>query len=86
MPKPTPKQIDEELQKQDDEVYGTDYTDGSHDKFDDTEEMVEEVIGNKPKKGKPFDIAEEVEEDEQAIKEGSDTPGYPLDEDESEED
>lgn len=33
---------------------------------DDTEEMIEAVIGNKPEPGKPFSIAEEVEKDEKA--------------------
>lgn len=34
---------------------------------DDVSEMVEDVIGNKPKPGKPFSIAEEVEKDEKAM-------------------
>ena len=34
---------------------------------DDVSDMVEDVIGNKPKPGKPFSIAEEVEKDERAM-------------------
>lgn len=81
MPKPTQDQIDEELKKQDDEVYGTDYTDGGE-KFHDTEEMVKEVIGEEPEDGKPFSVADAVEEDEEAIEDGADNVGYPGDVDE----
>lgn len=76
MPKPTQDQIDEELQKQEDEVYGTDYTDGGE-KFHDTEEMIEEVTGDEPIEGKPFSIAEAVEEDEEAIEAGADNLNDP---------
>ncbi len=34
---------------------------------DDVEEVVEDVIGNKPKPGVPFSIAQEVEKDAKAI-------------------
>lgn len=86
MPKPTPKQIDEELKQQDDEVYGTDYTDGAHEKFDDTEEMIREVTGDDPDEEKDgFSIAEEIEKDEEAVEEGADTTGYPQDDESLEE-
>lgn len=85
MPKPKPDEIDEELKKQDDAVYGTSYTEGDPDKFADTKEMVEEVIGNEPDEERDgFLIAEEVEDDEEAIADGAGTPGYRPDEPESE--
>lgn len=77
MPKPTQDQIDEELQKQEDEVYGTAYTDGDPEKFVDTEGMVEEVTGDEPEEGKPFSIADAVDEDEEAIAEGADNLNDP---------
>lgn len=86
MAKPRPDEVDEELQKQDDEVYGTDYTDGGE-KFHDTEDMVKEVTGDDPDEEQDgFSIAEEVEKDEEAVEDGADTPGYPLDDEEPESD
>lgn len=67
MVKIPPSKVDEELKKQEDDVYGTDYTEGSGEEFVDTEEMVEKVVGNKPAEGEPFDIAEEEEKDAEAI-------------------
>lgn len=82
MPKPTQDQIDEELQKQDDEVYGTDYTDGGE-KFHDTEDMVKEIIGNEPDPEQDgFELKEEIEKDDDAVEDGAGTPGYPGDVDE----
>ena len=70
MPKPKQDQIDEELQKQDDDVYGTGYTDGDPDKFADTEEMVKDVTGNEPDPEQDgFEMEEEIEEDERAVRE-----------------
>ncbi len=61
-----PTKVQKEVQEQEDETYGTDYTEGVHEKFGDTEEVLEETIGNKPKKKIPFILADEVEEDEKA--------------------
>ncbi len=62
MPKQPPDKVDEELKKQEDDVYGTEYTDGGE-KFHDTEDMVKDVAGNEPEEGKPFSIAEEIDKD-----------------------
>ena len=71
MVKIPPSKIDEELAQQDDDVYGTRYTDGDHDKFDDTKEMVKDVTGNEPDPERDgFEIAEEIEEDEKDIATG----------------
>ncbi len=86
MVKIPPSKIDEELKKQDDDVYGTDYTDGGPDKFSDTEEMIQNVIGNKPDPEEDgFEIAEEIDKDEESVQDGAGTPGYPLAEEEPEE-
>lgn len=85
MPKPRPDEIEKELEEQDDQVYGTSYTDGEHDKFGDTEEMIKEVTGDDPDEEQDgFSIAEEVEKDEEAIEGGADTPGYPLEDEDLE--
>lgn len=59
--------IKEELEKEEDEVYGDETAVGSApdpEKVGDTEELVKEVTGNEPEEGKPYSIAEEVEKDE----------------------
>lgn len=72
MPKQPQAQVDEELKQQDDETYGTSYTDSSDDeKFADTEEMVKDVTGNVPDPEKDgFSIAEEEEKDADDILHG----------------
>lgn len=80
MPKPRPDEIEEQLQAQDDAVYGTAYVDGDPDKYSDTDQMLEDVIGNEPDEEEDgFSLAEEVDKDEKAILVGS-----PNDDDESE--
>lgn len=83
MAKPKPSDVDEELKKQDDEVYGTDYTDGGE-KFHDTEDMVKDVTGDEPDEGVPYSIADAIQDDEEAIADGADNPDYPLDDDDLE--
>ncbi len=56
--------IDEILKKQEDEVYGDSYSEGDHDVYDDTEELLEETVGGDIDSKKPFSIAEEIEKDE----------------------
>ena len=81
MVKQKPDEIEEQLNKQEDEVYGTGYVDGDPDKFDDTEDMVEDVTGNAPSGNYDgeeedeedeggFSIADEVEKDEKAVQDG----------------
>lgn len=69
MPKPKPSEIDKEIKKQDEEVYG-DTTVGGHqtdlEKDDDSEEALERVLGNKPE----GTLAEEVNKDEISIIKG----------------
>lgn len=61
--------IKEEVQEEKDAFYG-DETLGSGsprpDVDDDTAEAVEAVVGNEPKQGEPFSIADEVKKDEDA--------------------
>ena len=72
MAKPKPDELAEELKKQEDEVYGTGYTDGDPEKFGDTEDMLEDVIGNSPvgdeeeEEEDGFSIADAVAKDEEA--------------------
>jgi hypothetical protein len=69
MAKPRPDEVQKELEEQDDDVYGTGYTDGDPDKFADTEEMVKDVTGNDPDPERDgFEIEEEVEDDEKSIR------------------
>lgn len=65
MPRPKPSQIDEEVKKQNEEVYGEETVGGSQQGLevdDDTEETLEKVIGNKPE----GTIGEEINKDEKA--------------------
>lgn len=60
-----PDQVQKEVDQEEDINYGTGYTDGDHEKFEDTGEMVKEVTGNEPEEGEPFEIAEEIKADEE---------------------
>jgi hypothetical protein len=60
--------IQKQLKKQEEEVYGDSYTEGDHEVFDDTEEMVEDVTGDEPDEDKPYSLADEVEHDEEDLK------------------
>lgn len=62
--KKLPQEGFEEKPQSDDETLGGSAQDLETD--DDTEEMLEDVIGNKPEPGEPFSIAEEVEKDEKS--------------------
>ena len=67
MARQKPKDIEKELKKQDDEVYGEETVSGSSPRpasDDDTTDNLKDVIGNEPKNDKPFTIAEEIEADE----------------------
>lgn len=64
--------VKNELKENEKRFYGEETVSGSSpspESDDDVKEMVREVIGNTPKEGKPFSIAEEIEKDEKAIKE-----------------
>lgn len=63
-----PNKLDEEVKQQENEVYGTDYVDSGEGVYDDTEEMVKDVIGNEPEDDEPFSIAQEVEDDEKELR------------------
>jgi len=63
MPKPPPDKVQEEVDEQEAINYGTGYTEGDHEVFDNTKEMVKDVAGNEPEEGKPFSIAEEIDKD-----------------------
>jgi len=75
MAKPTPKQLEEELKKQDklygdgEDRLGGSATDPEED--DDMEEAMEDVTGDDfdEEEPKPLNVAEEVDEDEEAIRE-----------------
>jgi len=58
MAKLKPDEVDEQVKQQEDEVYGTSYTEGDHEKFGDTEDMLEDVIGNSP-------VGDDEEEDDE---------------------
>lgn len=68
MAKPSQDEIDKQLKKQDDDVYGDAYVDGDPDKFSDTGEMIEDVTGNEPDDTKPYSIAKEELEDAKDIR------------------
>jgi len=87
MAKPTPKQLEEELKKQDDlygdgeDRLGGSATDPEED--DDMEEAMEDVTGDEfdDEKPEPVNIAKEVEDDEEEIRElpsPDDTPKEDL--------
>jgi hypothetical protein len=74
MVKIPPHKVEKELKKQQEEFDEPDEAEIGKDVGED----LKRVIGNEPQ----GTLAEEVEKDEEAIKEGADTPGYPPDEDE----
>jgi|GEM_PF-3503752 len=61
---PKREDIDQILKKQEDEVYGDSYSEGDHDVYDDTEELLEETVGGDVDPKEPFSIAEEIKKDE----------------------
>jgi hypothetical protein len=72
MVKAKAQDIKKKVQKQDEEVYGTGTVSSSDPdpeiiQEETTKELVEDVIGNKPKSGKEFNIGEEVNKDEEDI-------------------
>ncbi len=56
-----PNQVNEQVQRQDEEVYGDDIEPKNPD------DTLKEFIGNEPSEGKPLDIAGEIEHDEKDI-------------------
>lgn len=61
--------VDEEVQQQEADVYGTPYTDGESPELDNPEEMLEKSIGNDPDaRVDGFSIAEEEKEDALSIR------------------
>lgn len=74
MAKVSPDKIQKEIDKQEDENYGTGYIDGDPDKFSNTEEMVEDVTGNEIDEEAPegFTMADEVDEAEEALEDNED--------------
>jgi len=76
------RKLEEQIQEQDEETYGTGHTDGDQDLYSNTKDMVKEVTGNEPDPERDgFSIAEEVEKDEEDIEAGSDQQTDTLDED-----
>lgn len=74
MVKIPPDKVQKEIDRQEDETYGTDFIDGNPDKFTDTTRMVEEVTGKKVDEDDPegFTIADEVDEAEEALEDNAD--------------
>jgi hypothetical protein len=69
MPKQKIDDVKKEIEKEKDDVYGDESVGGSQmglDKDDDTTEMVEDVTGNKPTEGKPYSIADEPDNFDEA--------------------
>lgn len=71
MARQSPDDIQKEVEEQEEEVYGTG-TAGSSDPDpdivtrDDSEEKLEDAVGNEIDNTKPFSLADEVEKDEKA--------------------
>lgn len=75
MARDTAKKIKQQIKIQDDDVYGDTSASGSMpdpESDDDVKEMVKDIIGEAPVSGDPFEIAEEVDEDEEALRSKSD--------------
>lgn len=78
------KKIEEQIQEQDEDTYGTEHTDGGDEVYADTEELVKDVTGNLPKDDEDeeeggYTVADAVDNDEEAIEEDK-----PEDKDEEE--
>lgn len=67
-------EIKDQIKKQDEEVYGDESISGSNPdpeaiQEETTRELVEDYTGNKPRQRKSFNIGDEVNKDEKALRE-----------------
>lgn len=81
MVRPKPEDIEDQLKEDELDTDGSEYPVSGTDDAADSEEMVKVVFGNEPEENKPFISGEEVNKDEDAIRD-KEIDDYKDDEDE----